>query len=81
MKADISGIVQDLRVNLEVVRSAMTQGDTVGLTAEQEAALATVETFCAIAVRVMRQTNPSKLRDAARAEELAAYIHNREVLK
>ena len=48
---------------------------------ENEAAWAQIETFCAIAMRVFSKTNPSKLRDAAMAEEIKARIQGREVLE
>lgn len=34
-----------------------------------------IETFCAIAIRVMVKTNPSKLRDIARTLEIYAHMH------
>jgi hypothetical protein len=43
--------------------------------------MAHIETFCAIAIRVLRKTNPSKIRDAAMAEEIAARLHGREVIE
>jgi hypothetical protein len=48
---------------------------------EDEEAWAQIETFCAIALRVFAKTNPSKLRDAAMAEEIKARIEGREVLE
>jgi hypothetical protein len=46
-----------------------------------ESAWAEIETFCAIALRVMAKTNPSKLRDAAMAEEIRARVEGREVIE
>jgi hypothetical protein len=51
------------------------------ITAEHEVAWAHIETFCAIALRIISKTNPSKVRDAAMAEEIAARLHGREVLE
>lgn len=43
--------------------------------AEQESeAMATLETFVAVALRVIAKTNPSKVRDVARAVEIQALI-------
>lgn len=39
-----------------------------------------VETFCAIAVRLIAQTNPSKVRDIARTVEIHARLDGKEVL-
>lgn len=78
---DLDLIVQDLKRHLETVRSGLTQQYTVGMTDEQEAALAWLETFAAISLRVMKKANPSKLRDAARAEEIKARIDGRPVLE
>jgi hypothetical protein len=51
------------------------------ITTEHEVAWAHIETFCAIALRIISKTNPSKVRDAAMAEEIAARVHGREVLE
>lgn len=45
-----------------------------------EEALAEVETFIAVALRVMKNSNPSKVRDAAMVEEIKARMDGREVL-
>ena len=77
----LNDIVQDLKSAFEVVRSEMTDGYTRGMSDEAEAALAHLETFAAISIRVLRTTNPSKIRDAARTEEIAARIQGRQVLE
>jgi hypothetical protein len=74
-------IVHDLKSAFEVIRSELTAGYTRGISEQGEHALAHLETFAAISIRVMRQTNPSKLRDAARTEEIAARVQGREVLE
>jgi len=51
------------------------------ITTEHEVAWAHIETFCAIALRIIAKTNPSKVRDAAMAEEIKARIDGREVLE
>lgn len=48
---------------------------------EGDDSLAHIETFCAVALRVLRKTNPSKIRDAAMAEEIKARIDGREVIE
>lgn len=44
-------------------------------------AWAEIETFCAISLRIIGKTNPSKVRDAAMAEEIAARLQGREVIE
>ncbi len=72
-RSDISAMQADLVTALAEVRGL--------ITAEHEVAWAHIETFCAIALRVLRKTNPSKLRDAAMAEEIKARIDGREVIE
>lgn len=80
-QADINLIVADLQSNFETIKRELTAGYTTGLTEQGEAALAWLETFAAISVRVLRHTNPSKLREAARAEEIKARMEGRAVLE
>lgn len=72
--ADIEQIARDLQEALARLREHV-------LPAQEpiEDALAEVETFCAIALRVLAKTNPSKLRAAAMTVEIAARIHGRAV--
>lgn len=50
-------------------------------TPENQQALAELQTFCAVATRVMQKTNPSKLRECARAAEIAQRIRGMPVLE
>ncbi len=72
-KSDVGEITADLVAALRDIRQYIPP--------EGEDSLAHVETFCAIALRVLRKTNPSKLRDAAMAEEIKARIDGREVIE
>lgn len=72
--ADIEQIARDLQEALARLREHVLPAPE-GV----EDALAEVETFCAIALRVMARTNPSKLRAAAMTVEIAARIHGRAV--
>jgi len=72
-KADIDSIRNDVAEQLLKFGPACRAID--------EAGWALVETFVAISLRVMANTNPSKLIDAARTEEIKARIHNREVIE
>lgn len=44
-------------------------------------AIAELQTFCAVATRVMQKTNPSKLRECSRAAEMAHRIRGMPVLE
>lgn len=71
--ADVKGVLADLRAEVT--------GDyTRPISKRAEHALAHIETFAAVSIRIMRQTNPSKIRDAARIEEIKAHMDGREVL-
>ena len=72
-KSDVKQITTDLVAAIADIRRH--------IPAESEESLAHVETFCAIALRVMAKTNPSKLRDAAMTEEILARVQGREVLR
>ena len=73
MKARIDEMKADLIAALAAVRDR--------LDPDLEGEWAQIETFCAIALRVMAKTNPSKLRDAAMIEEIKARMDGREVLE
>jgi len=75
-RPDVGEMRSDLVAALQRVRGALDLTDP-----ENESAWAQVETFCAIALRVFAKTNPSKLRDAAMAEEIKARIEGREVIE
>lgn len=48
---------------------------------EQSKRWAELETFIAVALKVMEQTNPSKLREIARTLEIKARLHGVEVFE
>ncbi len=73
----MGGIIGDIKQAFADVREDLTDGFTKPVSAKSEQALASLETFIAVALRVMRDTNPSKLRNAARAEEIRAYMTKR----
>jgi hypothetical protein len=72
-KSDVQQITADLVSALRDIRRHVPT--------ESEESLAHVETFCAIALRIMAKTNPSKLRDAAMTEEILARVQGREVIR
>lgn len=75
-RSDVTDMTQDIVNALQLVRGQLDLGQP-----QTEAAWAQIETFAAIALRVFAKTNPSKLRDAAMAEEIKARIQGREVLE
>ena len=77
--AGLDAIAEDLNAAFRDVRAEVTADFTVGISARAERALAHLETFSAIALRIMRNTNPSKIKDAAMVEEIRARINGREV--
>jgi len=76
----VEAIVQDLNAAFADLRAEVTRDFTSPISERAEHAIAHLETFAAISVRIMRSTNPSKIRDAARTEEIKARVAGREVL-
>lgn len=76
-RTDIGEISANLMADLDRCRSHML---ATGNQATKDA-YAGIETFCAIALRVLAKTNPSKLRDAAMTVEIAARLKGREVIE
>lgn len=66
---DVSEISRDLTAALAQIRAMVGEAD----------ALAHVETFCAIALRVMSRTAPGVIKQAAMAEEMKALMDGRQV--
>lgn len=71
-RTDISEISRDLVASIEHFRPHCV--------AIYEDRWATIETFVAVALRVMARTNPSKIRDAAMVEEIKARMDGRGVI-
>ncbi len=67
-RSDMDETEAELTASLKVLREALAPVDGSDL----DTALCGVETFAVIALRVMRKTNPSKVRDAARTVEIKA---------
>lgn len=79
-KAEVDLIKEDLIVALAHLRAEVTDDYTRPISTRAEHAMAHVESFCAIALRVFAQTNSSKIREAARLEEISAHIQGRGVI-
>lgn len=76
-RTDLDETEADLDAALQRVRAAL---DPVDGSAD-DTALNEIETFCAVAIRVMRKSNPSKVRDAARIVEIKARLDGVPVVR
>lgn len=76
-RSDVDEIDADLTLSIQAVREALKAEDG----SPEDIAMCEIETFCAIALRVMRKTNPSKLRSEARTVEISARLNNIPVLR
>lgn len=70
----IGPIVNSLNESFAVLRTAL--GGSAGIHDKPEVAQAfsELETFCSIAVQVIKGTTPSKVRAATRAVEIQSYL-------
>jgi hypothetical protein len=75
-RTNIGSIQHDLLRSMGVIRNRIDLLDP-----EVESAWAELETFCAIAIRVMAKTNPSKLRDVAITVEIQARLNGNKVIE
>jgi hypothetical protein len=66
---------ESLRVLSEALEAQLEDGNEV------DTALCGVMTFCAVAIRVMRKTNPSKIRSEARTVEIKARMDGIPVIR
>lgn len=73
----VDAIDVDLTLALQTVREALAPVDGT----PEDSALCAIETFAAVALRVFRKTNPSKLRSEARTVEIGARLSGKPVLK
>jgi len=69
-RADLANTPADVGADLKALRAALAPTDG----SPEDLALSRLETFAAVAVRVMLKTNPSKIRDAARTVEIKARL-------
>ncbi len=70
MKTDIRSIDADITASLAVIRGALSPAEGTPM----DDAMVTVETFAAVALRVMAKTNASKVRSEARNVEIQARL-------
>lgn len=77
MRSNVDEIDADLTLALQTIREALNPVDGT----PEDNALCAVETFAAVALRVFRKTNPSKLRSEARTVEIGARLSGIQVLR
>ncbi len=70
MRSNVEEIDRDLTAAFAVLRGKFAIPDGT----PEDTAMCEIETFCAIALRVFRKTNPSKLRSETRTVELQARL-------
>lgn len=76
-RTDMDEIDRGMAENLRILREALQPEDGT----EVDTALCTLETFVVLSIRVMRKTNPSKIRSEARTVEIKARLDGIPVLR
>ena len=72
----VGSLDADITAAVATVRAALQPDDD----SVEDHALAAIETFIVVALRVMAKTNPSKIQSVARTVEIAARLEGRQVL-
>lgn len=76
-RIDMDDVGTGLTLDLRIITQALGQIEDGS---ELDDAIARLSTFCAVALRVMRKTNPSKVRDEARTVEIKARMDGKDVV-
>lgn len=77
MRTDMDEVARELAEHFKTIREAVQPKDG----SLEDTALCSVETFCAVALRVMKKTNPSKVRSESRTVELYARLQGIPVVR
>lgn len=77
-RSNVDEIDADLTIALQTIREAL---GPIEDGSDIDTAMCSVETFAAVALRVMRHSNPSKVRDAARIVEIKARLDGIPVIE
>jgi len=77
VKTDMGEVAAELGQHLELIRNRVKPADDT----PEDYAMCALETFCAIALRVLKKSNPSKVRDAARTVEIKARLDGTPVVR
>ena len=76
-RADMDATARELAEHLQVLRDALGPVDGSSV----DTALCSGETFCAVALMVMKKTNPSKIRSEAMTFEIKARMDGVPVVR
>jgi hypothetical protein len=79
VRTDMDETARELAQELTHLRERLEAADLLDATTDY--ALCSVETYCAVALRVMKKTNPSKIRDCARTVEIKARMDGIEIVR
>lgn len=77
MRTDMDETEREIVAALRIMREALKPEDDT----DEDTALCVLECFVAVALRVMRKTNPSKVRDCARTVEIKARMDGLPVVR
>lgn len=77
MKTDMDEVAAELGQHLELIRACVNPQDDT----PEDYAMGAIETFCAVALRVLKKSNPSKVRDAAMTVEIKARMDGTPVVR
>ena len=77
MRTDMDETEREMTAAMRILREALKPEDGT----DEDTALCVVECFVAVALRAMRKTNPSKVRDCARTVEIQARMDGKPVLR
>jgi hypothetical protein len=79
VRTDMDETAREIADALKVLRETL---EAAGLLSEcADYALCSVETYCAVSLRVLKKTNPSKIRDCARTVEIKARMDGIEIVR
>jgi transcriptional regulator len=78
-RSNLDELERDLAENLRKLRKMLDVQLVDG--SDADIALNSVETFCVVAMRVMRKTNPSKIHSEARTVEIKARMDGIPVIR
>ena len=76
-RTDMNETEREMVAALKIIREALKPVDDT----DEDTALCVLECFVAVALRVMKKTNPSKVRDCARTVEIQARMDGKPVVR
>jgi hypothetical protein len=79
VRTDMDETARELAQELTHLRERLEAADLMDATTDY--ALCSVETYCAVSLRVLKKTNPSKIRDCARTVEIKARMDGIEIVR